>query len=58
MSKKQFYPESQQNLDFAKMEEEILKFWQDEKIFEKSVAQRDFSSVLDEEKLVDIFNLV
>jgi len=51
MSKKKFYPESQQNLDFAEMEEEVLKFWQDEKIFEKSVAQRDFSSVLDEDNI-------
>ncbi len=43
------YPEANQNLDFAKMEEEILRFWQAEKIFEKSVEMRNFSGELDED---------
>jgi len=38
--KQKYYPEANQNLDFAKMEEEILRFWQEEKIFEKSVENR------------------
>ncbi len=42
MTKKN-YPEANQNLDFAKMEEEILRFWQQEKIFEKSVEIRNFA---------------
>lgn len=47
--KKTYYPQANQNLDFAKMEEEILRFWQAEKIFEKSVEMRDFSGELDED---------
>ena len=47
MTKKSHYPEANQNLDFAKMEEEILRFWQAEKIFEKSVEIRNFSHDLD-----------
>ncbi len=43
------YPEANQNLDFAKMEEEILRFWQQEKIFEKSVEIRNFSEDLGED---------
>jgi isoleucyl-tRNA synthetase len=35
------YPKPNQNLDFAALEENILKFWQDEKIFEKSVEIRN-----------------
>jgi isoleucyl-tRNA synthetase len=47
--KQKHYPEANQNLDFAAMEEEILRFWQEEKIFEKSVEIRDFSGELDED---------
>lgn len=47
---KSFYPPVNQQLNFAKMEEEILKFWQEEKIFEKSVQMRDFSN-LDEDNI-------
>lgn len=43
-----YYPEPNQNLDFARMEEEILKFWQKEKIFEKSVAIRDTKNLDDD----------
>ena len=37
------YPEPNQNLDFAALEENILKFWQDEQIFKKSVEMRNFN---------------
>ncbi|MBU6339235.1 MAG: isoleucine--tRNA ligase [Rickettsiales bacterium] len=36
------YPKANQNLDFAALEKDILKFWQEEKIFEKSVAIRNY----------------
>lgn len=36
------YPNPNQNIDFAALEEDILKFWQDEDIFKKSVEIRDF----------------
>ena len=42
MTKKSHYPQANQNLDFAKMEEEILRFWQAEKIFEKSGEIKNF----------------
>ena len=45
MTKKSHYPQANQNLDFAKMEEEILRFWQAKKIFEKSVEIRNFDSL-------------
>ncbi len=49
MTKKSHYPEVNQNIDFAKMEEGILRFWQEEKIFEKSVEIRNFPDDLDED---------
>lgn len=49
--KQKYYPEANQNLDFAKMEEEILRFWQENKIFEKSVEIRNFSGELDEDNV-------
>jgi isoleucyl-tRNA synthetase len=42
MTKKSYYPEVKQNFDFAKMEQDILRFWSEEKIFEKSVEIRNF----------------
>jgi len=45
MTKKSHYPAANQNIDFAKMEEEILRFWQAEKIFEKSVEIRNFEGL-------------
>jgi isoleucyl-tRNA synthetase len=56
MTKKKFYPDANQNLDFAKMEEDILKFWHDEKIFEKSVAMRNFANELDEDNTSPVVN--
>ena len=42
MTKKQkYYPDVEQNLNFAKMEEEILEFWNKNQIFEKSIDIRD-----------------
>ncbi len=43
MSKKSHYPEPSQNLDFAALEQDVLKFWQENKIFEKSVEIRNFA---------------
>ncbi len=51
MTKNSHYPEANQNLDFAKMEEEILRFWQENKIFEKSVEMRNFSGELDDDNV-------
>jgi len=45
------YPQPNQNLDFAALEESILKFWQDEKVFEKSVEIRNFPEGLDEDSV-------
>lgn len=41
MTKKSYYPKPDQNLDFAALERDILKFWQENKVFEKSVQIRD-----------------
>ncbi len=51
MTKNSHYPQGNQNLDFARMEEEILRFWVDQKIFEKSVEIRNFSTELDEDNV-------
>ena len=40
MEKKKYYPDTNQNLDFAKMEEQVLEFWNKNKIFEKSIDIR------------------
>ncbi len=40
-TRQNYYPQPNQNLDLAKIEEQILKFWQKEQIFEKSVKNRD-----------------
>ncbi|NCA28637.1 MAG: isoleucine--tRNA ligase [Proteobacteria bacterium] len=49
MTKNKLYPDANQNLDFAKMEEQILRFWKDQKIFDKSVEMRNFSKEIDED---------
>lgn len=38
--KKKYYPELNAKLSFPKMEEEILKFWEEDNTFEKSVKNR------------------
>jgi len=45
MTKTKHYPEPNQDFNFAKSEEEILKFWQENKIFEKSIQNRDYSNL-------------
>ena len=49
MTKKKYYPDPNQNLDFAKMEEEILKFWQENRIFEQSIKNRSQKDNYEEE---------
>ncbi|MFT6332255.1 MAG: isoleucyl-tRNA synthetase [Lentimonas sp.] len=49
MTKKKYYPDPNPNFNFAKSEEEILKFWQENKIFEQSIKNRDFSGIEEEE---------
>lgn len=41
MTKKKNYPDHVQNPDFAKIEREVLKFWEDNKVFEKSIEIRE-----------------
>lgn len=40
MEKKKYYPDIDQNLNFAKMEEQVLEFWNKNKIFEESINIR------------------
>lgn len=49
MTKENFYPKPDQNLDFAALERDVLKFWQENKIFEKSIEIRDNSGIEDDE---------
>ena len=56
MTKEKFYPDVNQNFDFAKMEEAILKFWQAEKIFEKSIEIRNFNNILDDDNTSPILD--
>ena len=49
MSKNKHYPSVNQNPEFPKIEEDILKFWQHHKVFEKSITIRDFAGDLDED---------
>ncbi|MFT7086627.1 MAG: isoleucyl-tRNA synthetase [Rickettsiales bacterium] len=49
MTKKKHYPQPNSDFNFANSEKEILKFWQENKIFEQSVKNRDFSGIEDEE---------
>ncbi len=43
MSKNSHYPQPNQSLDFAALEQDVLKFWQENKIFEASVEMRNIS---------------
>jgi len=56
MAKQQHYPAPNQNLDFAKMESQILNFWQQEKVFEKSIAIRENSENLDDDNTSPIID--
>ena len=54
MTKKNYYPQPNQNFDFPKMEEDILNFWNQQKIFEKSIEIRNFPSQLEEDNISPI----
>lgn len=41
MSKEKYYPDPDQNFNFAKMEQEISTFWQENNIFEQSITNRE-----------------
>ncbi|HJD67217.1 MAG TPA: isoleucine--tRNA ligase [Rickettsia endosymbiont of Bembidion lapponicum] len=41
MTNTKYYPEVSSNADFASIEKEILKFWQDNNIFQKSIDIRE-----------------
>ena len=56
MTKQQHYPSPNQNLDFAKMESQILNFWQQEKVFEKSIAIRETPDNLDDDNTSPIID--
>jgi len=56
MTKQQYYPSPNQNLDFAKMESQILNFWQQEKVFEKSIAIRETPDNLDDDNTSPIID--
>ena len=44
MTNTKYYPEVNSNADFAAIEKEILKFWQDNNIFQKSIDDRNGES--------------
>ena len=48
MTKIKYYPSPDQNFDFAKNEEQILKFWQENKIFEQSIKNRSIKEAEDD----------
>ena len=41
MTKQSYYPKPDQNIDFAKLETQILDFWQKNDVFNKSIEIRD-----------------
>ena len=56
MNKKNNYPQPNQNLDFSKNEEQILQFWNEQKIFEKSIEIRNYPAQLDEDNTSPIID--
>ncbi len=46
--KETHYPKPNQNLDFAALERDILQFWQENKVFEKTVEIRNYSDLEDD----------
>lgn len=40
MTQKKYYPEASSNPDFPKIEENIISFWKEKGVFEKSVSER------------------
>ncbi len=49
MTKENFYPKPNQNLNFAELENNILEFWQENKVFEKSIEIRNNEELEDDE---------
>ncbi len=49
MNKKTYYPSTNPNFDFAKMEEQILQFWQEQNVFEKTLVIRSISNDIDDD---------
>jgi isoleucyl-tRNA synthetase len=41
MVKKRYYSEVEQNLDIVKIDKDILRYWEDNKIFEQSIKNRE-----------------
>jgi isoleucyl-tRNA synthetase len=41
MQKRKYYPEPVQNLEFSELEESVLKFWEENKVFEESIRIRE-----------------
>ncbi len=41
LHKKKYYPDPDNNVDFQQLEESVLKFWKEHKIFEKSIQNRE-----------------
>lgn len=56
MTKEKHYPEPNQNLDFAALEKDILKFWKENKVFEKSVEIRNFDKDLDDDNVSPVLS--
>ena len=56
MTKEKHYPQANQNLDFAALEKDILKFWQENKIFEKSIEIRNFNQDLDDDNVSPVLS--
>ncbi len=56
MTEETLYPKPNQNLDFAKLETEILHFWQENKVFEKSIEIRNFDENLDDDNVSPVLS--
>ena len=56
MTQEKRYPQPNQNLDFAALEKDILKFWQENKVFEKSVEIRNFDENLDDDNVSPVLS--
>ncbi len=46
-----FYPQPNQNLDLANIEKEILKFWQENQVFEKSIEIRKIDEDIEDDNV-------
>jgi len=48
INKKHYYPEVISNVDFPQIENQILKYWQENNIFQQSIDNRNTTSVENE----------